>query len=67
MDVTKANVPIFTVLNRRTEDETKTGSGAATPALGAAYPRPAPRHGVGPSGVHRPRPLAHIFFEAENT
>ena len=26
LDVTKANVPIFTVPKRRTEDETKTGS-----------------------------------------
>jgi hypothetical protein len=67
LDVTKANVPIFTVPKRRTEDESKTGARVATPYLGVAYPWPAPRVGVGPSGVHRPRPLAHIFSEAENT
>ena len=67
MDVTKANVSIFTVLKRRTEDESKTGAGVATPYLGAAYPWPTPSVGVGPSGVHRPRPLADIFSEAENT
>ena len=67
LDVTKANVLIFTVPKRRTEDESKTGDRVATPCLGAAYPLPAPRVGVGPSGVHRPRPLAHIFSEAENT
>ena len=55
LDVTKANVPIFTVPKRNTEDESKTGA------------RPAPRVGVGLSGIHRPRPLAHIFSEAENT
>ena len=52
LDVTKANVPIFTVPKQRTEDETKKGSRAATPYQGAAYPWPAPRVGVGPSGVH---------------
>ena len=67
LDVTKANVPIFTVPKQRTEDETNTGAGVATPYLGAAYTWPVPRVGVGPSGVHRPRPLAHIFSEAENT
>ena len=51
LDETKAEVPIFTVPKRRTEDETKTGSRAATPALGAAYPGPTPRHGVGPCGT----------------
>ena len=35
-DVTKANVPIFTVPKQRTEDETKKGSQVATPILGAA-------------------------------
>ena len=59
--VTKANVPIFTVPKRRTEDESKTGARVATPYLGAAYPWPAPRLGVGPSGVHRPRPLPYIL------
>ena len=67
LDVTKANVPIFTVPKRMTEYESKTGARVATPYLGAAYPWPAPRVGVGPSDVHRPRPLAHIFSEAENT
>ena len=66
LDVTKAVVPIFTVPKRKSERETKTGSLAATPALGAAYPGPVPRHGVGPLRRHRPRPLAHIFYEAEN-
>ena len=66
LDVTKANVSIFTVPKRRTEDESKTGARAATPALRAAYPGPAPRHGVGPLRRHQPRPLAHIFYEAEN-
>ena len=63
-DVTKANVHIFIVPKRRTEDESKTGARAATPCLGAAYPWPTPRVGVAPSGVHRPRPLeigrAHV-------
>ena len=36
LDVTKADVPIFTVSKRKSERETKTGSRAATPALGAA-------------------------------
>ena len=36
LDVTKANVPIFTVPKQRTEDETKKGSRVATPTLGAA-------------------------------
>ena len=67
LDGTKAKVPIFTVPNRESERETKTGAGEATPCLGAAYPWPAPRVGVGPSGAHRPRPLAHIFSEEENT
>ena len=67
LDKTKANVPIFTVPKQRSEDETKKGSQVATPALGAAYPWPAPRYGVGPLWLHRPRPLAHIFSEAENT
>ena len=38
LDVTKANVPIFTKPKRRTEDESKTGARVATPYLGAAYP-----------------------------
>ena len=67
LDVTKANIPIFTVRKRRTEDESNTGARWPQPCLGAAYPWPAPMVGVGPSGVHRPRPLAHIFSEAENT
>ena len=67
LDVTKANVPIFTVPKQRTEDETKKGSRVATPTLGVAYPWPAPRYGVGLLWLHRPRPLAHIFSEAENT
>ena len=66
LDVTKAEVPIFTVPKRRTEYESKPGARAATPCLGAAYPWPAPRVGVGPLRRHRPRPLAHIFYEAEN-
>ena len=36
LDVTKANVPIFTVPKQRSEDETKKGSRTATPALGEA-------------------------------
>ena len=36
LDVTKANVPIFTVPKQRTEDETNKGSRVATPTLGAA-------------------------------
>ena len=42
------SVHIFTVPKRRTEDESKTGARVATPTLGAAYPWPAPRYGVGP-------------------
>ena len=67
LDVTKENVPIFTVPKQLSERETKTRTEAATPALGAGQVWAAPRQGVGPSGAHRPRPLAHIFFEAENT
>ena len=66
LDVTKANVLIFTVPKQWTEDETKMGARVATPYLGAAYPWPAPRVGVGPLRRHRPRPLSHIFYEAEN-
>ena len=36
LDVTKANVPFFTVPKRRTEEETEKGSRVATPTLGAA-------------------------------
>ena len=35
LDETKANVPIFTVPKRRTENEMKTGARVATPTLGA--------------------------------
>ena len=66
LDVTKANVPIFTVPKQRTKDESKTGARAATPCLGVACPWPAPRVGVDPLRGHRPRPLAHIFYEAKN-
>ena len=61
LDETKAEVPIFTVPKQKSERESKTGARAATPGLGAAYPWPAPRGGVGPSGAHRRRPFAHIF------
>ena len=47
--MTKAEVPIFTVSWQKSERETKTGTRAATPALGAAYPWPAPRGGVATS------------------
>ena len=67
LDMTKANVPIFTVPKRRTEDKSKMGAKVATPTLGAGYPPwPAPRYGVVPLWLHRPRPLAHLFSEAEN-
>ena len=46
LDETIAEVPIFTVRKQESERETKTGTRAATPALGAAYPWPTPRHGV---------------------
>ena len=51
LNVTKANVPIFTVSKQRTEDESKMGARVATPYLGAAYPWPVPRVGVGPPGT----------------
>ena len=35
LDVTKVNVPNFTVPKRKTEDESKKGAKAATPCLGA--------------------------------
>ena len=39
LDVTKANVPIFTVPKRRTEYESKTGARAAMPRRGLALAR----------------------------
>jgi hypothetical protein len=51
LDETKAEVPIFTVPKQESEGETKRGTEVARPPLGAASPGPAPRHGVGPSGV----------------
>ena len=54
LDGTKTKVPIFTVPKQKSERETKKGTRTATPALGAAWPWPAPRHGVGPLGGHRP-------------
>ena len=61
LDVTKAKVPIFTVPKWKSEEESKKGARAATPALGAASPWPAPRHGVAPLGVHRPCLSAYLF------
>ena len=46
LDVTKADVPIFTVPKRRTEDELKTGARAATPCPGAGQGQAAPGAGV---------------------
>ena len=67
LDVTKTKVPIFTVLKQKSERETKKGAMQATPCLGAAWPWPAPRDGAGPSGAHRPRLSAHIFYDSEKT
>jgi hypothetical protein len=41
--------------------ETETSNEPATPGGGATYPLAAPPHGVGPSGVHLPRPSAYKF------
>ena len=38
----------------------------ATPPLGAGQPQAAPRHGVGPSGAHRPCPSAYAKQNLEN-
>src|SRR4051794_9991014 len=43
------------------EEETKRGHRVATPCLGAASPGPAPRGGVAPPGLHRPRLAANIL------
>ena len=58
-DETKAKVAIFSDPKTESKAETEEGAEVATPPLGAAWPWPAPRHGVGPSGAHRPRPSAY--------
>ena len=46
LDKTRAKVPIFSDTSKKSEGESKRGSRAATPTLGA--PLAAPSHGVGP-------------------
>jgi hypothetical protein len=41
--------------------ETEKSNEPATPGGGVAHPLAAPPHGVGPSGIHRPRPSAYKF------
>ena len=60
-DRTKAKVPIFPDTKTESRAETEKSYEAASPALGAAWPWPAPRGGVGPPGVHQPRPSAYLF------
>ena len=61
LDNSKAEVPIFPDTSTESKPETEEGTEVATPPLGTGPPQAAPRHGVGPSGAHRPRPSAHIF------
>ena len=56
----------FSVTYTKSEGETKTGTEAATPGGGTAPPPGAPLHGVGPSGLHRCRPLAYKFIYSGN-
>ena len=43
------------------EGESKRSHRAASPALGAGPGLATPRGGVGPPGLHRPRPSAYLF------
>ena len=46
----------------RAEDESKTGARAARPALGAAYPGPAPRPAEAASWLFSVSPLDYVFM-----
>lgn len=50
----------------RNEDEVRRGTKrrtrAPTPALGAAKPGPAPRHGVAPQAPNRPQSFAYLYI-----
>ena len=61
LDETKKRSSYFHVTKTESDGETKRSHRVATPGLGAARPGPAPRGGVGPPGVHRPRPSAYLF------
>ena len=50
---------LFFVTKTEPEGESEKSHEVATPPLGAGPPLAAPRHGVGPSGAHRPRPSAY--------
>ena len=51
LNETKAKVPIFPGAKTESREETEGGHRVATPTLGAAWPWPVPRHGVGPPGT----------------
>ena len=55
----KSRSPYFSVMKTGPEGETEKSHEVATPPLGAGHPQAAPRHGVGPSGAHLPRPSAY--------
>ena len=55
----KSRSSYFSVTKTEPEGETEKSHEVATPPLGAGQPQAAPRHGVGPSGAHRPRPSAY--------
>ena len=55
----KSRSSYFTVTKTEPEGETEKSHEVATPPLGAGLPLAAPRHGVGPSSAHRPRPSAY--------
>ena len=61
LDGTKTRSHNFAVTTQKSERESKTGSRVATPYLGAAWPWPVPKVGVGPLGDHRPRLSAYLI------
>ena len=57
----KSRSQYFTETKTESRGGSKKGSRVARPALGAAWPWPAPRGGVGHPGLHRHRPSAYLF------
>ena len=63
----KSRSSYFTVTKTEPEGETEKSHEVATPPLGACPPLDAPRHGVGPSGAHLPRPSAYKLHSDAKT
>jgi hypothetical protein len=57
----KSHSSYFADTKMESKGETEMSNEPATPGGGATYPLAAPPHGVGPSGIHRPRPSAYKF------